>query len=107
MDPTLLQLALAAAGAGMATSFLLTPMKLVKCKMQVQMLVVHLTTALPSLLAILASVMRSAGVRGLWLGHTGMLIGETGGTAMWFMTKEFVVCILLARCTGGINVEAE
>ncbi|KAG6876385.1 hypothetical protein C0992_013137 [Termitomyces sp. T32_za158] len=101
VDPTLPQLALAAAGAGMATSFLLTPIELVKCKMQVQMLVARPAgagaAALPGPLAVLAGVVRDSGVRGLWLGHTGTLIRETGGTAAWFTTKEFVARLLLAR----------
>ncbi|KAG6889640.1 hypothetical protein C0995_015755 [Termitomyces sp. Mi166 len=99
VDPTLPQLALAAAGAGMATSFLLTPIELVKCKMQVQMLVTPAasTTALPGPLTVLKSVVRDTGLRGLWLGHTGTLIRETGGTAAWFSTKEFVARLLLAR----------
>ncbi|KAF5390014.1 hypothetical protein D9757_003808 [Collybiopsis confluens] len=96
------QLAIAAAGAGAITSFLLTPIELVKCKMQVQMLVSPLTTssipqALPGPIAVLTSALRDSGFRGLWLGHTGTLIRETGGTAAWFATKEYVASLLLAR----------
>ncbi|PPQ84574.1 hypothetical protein CVT26_004041 [Gymnopilus dilepis] len=105
----LYHLALAAAGAGAITSFLLTPIELVKCKMQVQMLAPsaqashlsphtpHTPHALPGLLSVLASVVRTTGLRGLWLGHTGTLIRETGGTAAWFGTKEYVASLLLAR----------
>ncbi|KAG6906758.1 hypothetical protein DXG01_012261 [Tephrocybe rancida] len=114
IQPTLPQLALAAAGAGMFTSFLLcvflhfslplmlrhgcsTPIELVKCKMQVQMLVASPTAALPGPFAVLGSVVRSTGVRGLWLGHTGTMIRETGGTAAWFSTKEAVGRVLVSR----------
>ena len=126
------QLTLAAAGAGTITSFVLyvflhttrsmrcandfttrTPIELVKCKMQVQMLVappassavaagVLLTPASPALqnlrgpLAILRDAIRVDGVRGLWLGHTGTLIRETGGSAAWFGTKE-LICKFLRR----------
>ncbi|GLB39255.1 putative mitochondrial carrier (TC 2.A.29) family protein [Lyophyllum shimeji] len=98
-DPTMPQLALAAAGAGMFTSFLLTPIELVKCKMQVQMLVTPTSAAaeLPGPISVLVSVIRSSGLRGLWRGHTGTLIRETGGTAAWFSTKEFVARLLIAR----------
>ncbi|KAG5644357.1 hypothetical protein DXG03_008654 [Asterophora parasitica] len=98
-DPSLPQLALAAAGAGMVTSFLLTPIELVKCKMQVQMLVTPspATASLPGPISVLASVVRGTGLRGLWLGHTGTLIRETGGTAAWFSTKEFIARLLVAR----------
>jgi len=99
LEPTLPQLALAAAGAGMFTSFLLTPIELVKCKMQVQMLVTPAaaTRNLPGPITVLMSVIRSTGLRGLWLGHTGTLIRETGGTAAWFSTKEFVGRLLIAH----------
>lgn len=103
------QLALAAAGAGTITSFVLTPIELVKCKMQVQMLITPsstvtgaaaVTTAsireLPGPFAVLRDVIRTSGVRGLWLGQAGTLIRETGGSAAWFGTKE-LVCKLLRR----------
>ncbi|KAJ7771685.1 mitochondrial carrier domain-containing protein [Mycena metata] len=100
---TMPQIALAAAGAGAITSFLLTPIELVKCKMQVQMLVAPVLSAsgvsqpLPGPIAVFTSVLRDSGVRGLWLGHTGTFIRETGGTAAWFTTKEFVASLLVAR----------
>ncbi|THH13296.1 hypothetical protein EW146_g6903 [Bondarzewia mesenterica] len=115
------QLAIAAGGAGAITSFLLTPIELVKCKMQVQMLIspsnisaspaaTELAAAaglspsaaaslrtLPGPLAIISNTFRTAGLRGFWLGHTGTLIRETGGSAAWFSTKEFVASLLLSR----------
>lgn len=98
------QLTLAAAGAGAVTSFLLTPIELVKCKMQVQMLVapVALSTggmqaSLPGPISVLTSVIRNTGFRGLWLGHTGTVIRETGGGAAWFGTKEYVASLLVKR----------
>ncbi|KAJ6590528.1 mitochondrial carrier domain-containing protein [Mycena vulgaris] len=97
------QIALAGAGAGAITSFLLTPIELVKCKMQVQMLVppnLSSPVSSPQLLgpiSVLMSVIRNTGVRGLWLGHTGTFIRETGGTAAWFTTKEVVASLLVAR----------
>ncbi|KAG7091959.1 hypothetical protein E1B28_008348 [Marasmius oreades] len=88
----------AAAGAGAATSFALTPIELVKCKMQVQMLVSTKSSGpLPGPIAVLTSVIRTTGLRGLWLGQTGTLIRETGGTAAWFGTKEFLATKLLQR----------
>ncbi|KAJ7273183.1 mitochondrial carrier domain-containing protein [Mycena rebaudengoi] len=95
------QLALAGAGAGAITSFLLTPIELVKCKMQVQMLVAPSATSvprrLPGPISVFMSVLRSTGVSGLWLGHTGTFIRETGGGAAWFATKEMVASLLVAR----------
>jgi mitochondrial ornithine carrier protein len=110
------QLALAAAGAGFVTSFFLcvtitsirnrsfkdkyprTPIELVKCKMQVQMLVAPAgPAALPGPLSVLATVVRNDGLRGLWLGQTATLVRETGGTAAWLGTKEIVGRLLSAR----------
>ncbi|KAJ7437379.1 mitochondrial carrier domain-containing protein [Mycena galericulata] len=98
------QIALAGAGAGAITSFLLTPIELVKCKMQVQMLVSPTLATLlsppPHLLgpiSVFMSVIHNTGIRGLWLGHTGTFIRETGGTAAWFTTKEVVASLIVAR----------
>jgi ornithine carrier protein len=46
-------------------------------------------------ISVLTSVVRKDGIRGLWLGHTGTFIRESGGSAAWFATKEFVASLLL------------
>ncbi|KAF8809406.1 mitochondrial carrier [Phlegmacium glaucopus] len=112
----LYHLALAAAGAGAITSFLLTPIELVKCKMQVQMLVAPPIGAevlggvhqkLPGPISVFVSVIRNTGLRGLWLGHTGTFIRETGGTAAWFGTKEYVASLLLARRSQHTSIDTQ
>ncbi|KZV84232.1 putative mitochondrial amino acid transporter ARG-13 [Exidia glandulosa HHB12029] len=108
------QLAFAGAAAGSITSFFLTPIELVKCKMQVQMLVAESSAAaaaervvprsfatMPGPLSVLASTFRSTGFRGLWLGQTGTFIRETGGGAAWFATNEFVKRLFIARRAGA------
>jgi len=50
----------------------------------------------PGPISILVSVVRKTGLQGLWLGHTGTFIRETGGTAAWFGIKEYVASLLLA-----------
>ncbi|KAF9235790.1 mitochondrial carrier domain-containing protein [Melanogaster broomeanus] len=129
---TISELGLAAAGAGFFTSFIMTPIELVKCKMQVQMLAAppkvpdfkttppsfvratafNVTRAtahqkpiivrprkLPGPLAIVSNIVRTSGLKGLWVGHVGTMIRETGGTAAWFASKEFIASLLLARRT--------
>ncbi|KII91204.1 hypothetical protein PLICRDRAFT_51379 [Plicaturopsis crispa FD-325 SS-3] len=138
-DLSIPQLGLAAGGAGLITSFILTPIELVKCKMQVQMLnapihppavssvlspsilspsVISASTitapmrlpqasrtqvansirqTLPGPFKIVASIIRTSGPRGLWLGHTGTMFRESGGTATWFALKETIASTLLAR----------
>jgi ornithine carrier protein len=51
----------------------------------------------PGPIALIRSIVDSYGVRGLWLGHTGTLVRETGGTAAWFVAKEWVARQLIAR----------
>lgn len=53
--------------------------------------------ALPGPLEIISNIFRQHGIRGFWLGQTGTLIRETGGSAAWFSTKEFVASLLIAR----------
>jgi len=93
-----------------------TPIELVKCKMQVQMLVAPPIGAealgtvhqkLPGPISVFVSVIRNTGLRGLWLGHTGTFIRETGGTAAWLSTKEYVASLLLARRSHHISTDTE
>jgi len=67
--------------------------------MQVQMLVTTPQNAisLPGPISVFMSVVRTQGIRGLWLGHTGTLIRETGGTAAWLGTKEYISSLLVAH----------
>ncbi|KAB5591232.1 Amino acid permease [Ceratobasidium theobromae] len=115
---TLDGIAIAGGGAGTVASFLLTPIELIKCKMQVQMIAAETriapvlatsggTTSVTAVLprpafnqlegpvSLIFSVIKSHGIRGLWYGHTGTLLRETGGGAAWFTTKE-AICRMLA-----------
>ncbi|PFH46336.1 hypothetical protein AMATHDRAFT_155552 [Amanita thiersii Skay4041] len=155
------QLAVAAGGAGSVTSFVITPVELVKCRMQVQMLnmpihmdppsarnysmaAVHVSNLIlparvvaappvgtivtatsrqrpmgssshspiasftrnqlagstwkpPGILSVTASIIRVRGLRGLWLGHTGTMLRDTGGSAVWFSVKEWAAARLQDR----------
>ncbi|KAJ5359861.1 hypothetical protein N7517_009052 [Penicillium concentricum] len=81
--------ALIACGAlsGSVTSLVLTPIELVKCRMQVPA-----ESALkPSgPMAIIAGIFRHEGLAGFWRGQMGTLIRETGGSAAWFGGYEGV-----------------
>lgn len=105
-----------------------TPIELVKCKMQVQMLTPETSVAVsspstsytapttlgaipvkknppPGPISVLMSVVRNTGFRGLWLGQTGTLIRETGGGAAWFACKEFVAKQLIKRRSRASGVD--
>lgn len=59
---------------------------------------------LPGVMDIIRTTVHDHGVRGLWLGHTGTLLRETGGTASWFAVKELLAVKLKARRLGeGIH----
>lgn len=52
---------------------------------------------LPGPLAIVAGIVRTSRLNGLWVGHVATMIRETGGTAAWFASKELFASLLLAR----------
>jgi mitochondrial ornithine carrier protein len=90
-------LLLAGAASGAFTSFLLTPIELIKCKMQVPLAPssvtsVHgyTTSKPPGPLQLMRLVFRSQGLLGFWHGQLGTLIRETGGSASWFGSYEGV-----------------
>ena len=62
---------------------------------------------LPGPISVLMSVIRNTGLRGLWLGHTGTFIRETGGTAAWFSTKEYVASLLVARRSHDTSTDTQ
>lgn len=92
--------ALVTAGAmsGGVTSIVLTPIELVKCRMQVPLQ----SSVDPSLgrsglsarsigpLAVIRDVHRREGLRGFWRGQLGTLFRETGGSAAWFGSYEMM-----------------
>ena len=76
--------------SGAFTSLLLTPIELVKCKMQVPAFTKELGYRAPGPLTLIASVFRHDGILGFWRGQLGTLIRETGGSAAWFGSYEGV-----------------
>ncbi|KAL2436730.1 Amino-acid transporter arg-13 [Exophiala dermatitidis] len=82
------------AASGAFTSLLLTPIELIKCKMQVptsaSSLASHKSARPPGPLALVRTVFRTQGILGFWHGQLGTLIRETGGSAAWFGSYEGV-----------------
>ncbi|KFY21795.1 hypothetical protein V493_07101 [Pseudogymnoascus sp. VKM F-4281 (FW-2241)] len=78
--------------AGAVTSLVLTPVELVKCKMQVPTSTSPdgLHTKHDTVSSIIRNVFRHQGLMGFWHGQMGTLIRETGGCAAWFGSKETV-----------------
>lgn len=86
---------LTGAFSGVFTSFVLTPIELVKCRIQVSTPagpgtgppVIH---APPRPVPVIRDIFRHEGLAGFWHGQMGTLIREAGGCAAWFGTKETV-----------------
>lgn len=74
--------------AGFMASFILTPIELVKCKLQVSNLAA--SKASPNMYtSIVKQVMKHDGFAGLWSGLSSTLVREVCGTAVWFGTYEY------------------
>lgn len=79
---------LTGAFSGAFTSLVLTPVELVKCKIQVPADAVGLGVRAPTVTSVIRDVWTHQGIRGFWNGQLGTLIRETGGCAAWFGSKE-------------------
>lgn len=109
--------ALVSAGAmsGGVTSLILTPIELVKCRMQVPLQSPldpslnqrgGLTSSPLSPFAVIADVYRREGLPGFWRGQLGTFLRETGGTAAWFGSYEAITLFFKKRLeasTGQTN----
>lgn len=91
---------LTGAWSGAFTSLVLTPVELVKCRIQVLGLGVSSSASRDSTLhspvRVVREVWRTEGLRAFWKGQLGTLIRETGGCAAWFGSKETVTSIFRA-----------
>ncbi|KAL6452822.1 LOW QUALITY PROTEIN: ORT1 Mitochondrial ornithine transporter 1 [Candida maltosa Xu316] len=74
--------------AGFMASFVLTPVELVKCQLQVSNLIDTKHTHTYG--SIVKSVLRNDGVSGLWKGLNSTIAREVIGTAIWFGTYEYM-----------------
>ncbi|KAG0663613.1 mitochondrial ornithine carrier protein [Monosporozyma unispora] len=86
--------------AGSFASFVLTPVELIKCKLQVANLenkipgaVQQTTKIIPTLM----NVLKTNGVTGLWQGQSSTFIRESFGGVAWFATYELVKSKLKER----------
>lgn len=83
---SLVRVCAAGAFSGFSASFVLTPVELVKCKLQVSN--VNSATANVSYMSIIRKILHNEGPIGLWHGLNLTLLREMGGTAVWFASYE-------------------
>ncbi|KAF6841115.1 amino-acid transporter arg-13 [Colletotrichum plurivorum] len=76
--------------SGFFTSYVLTPVELVKCKIQAPARADGSAPAQLRPLAVVRDIYRHNGIKGFWHGQMGTLIRESGGCAAWFGSKETV-----------------
>ncbi|CAI6283780.1 unnamed protein product [Periconia digitata] len=89
--------------AGAVTSVFLTPIELVKCKMQVPLEVGNVAIARPGILSVIGSIYRHQGIKGYWHGQMGTFIRETGGGAAWFGGYEGVKALFKKMNSASIG----
>ncbi|KAK5092081.1 mitochondrial ornithine carrier protein [Exophiala xenobiotica] len=93
-------LLLCGAASGATTSLALTPIELVKCKMQVPG-----TATQRSISSIIRSIFATQGLLGFWHGQLGTLIRETGGSAAWFGSYEATKILFRKYDTSIENID--
>ncbi|KAM5356009.1 hypothetical protein ACJ41O_002655 [Fusarium nematophilum] len=98
---------LTGAFSGAFTSFVLTPIELVKCKIQAPMLGDGSTGAPLRPIPVIKEVFRHEGLRGFWHGQLGTLIREAGGGSAWFGAKETVTKMFYQLKTKSATSETE
>ncbi|KAF2831414.1 mitochondrial carrier [Ophiobolus disseminans] len=91
--------------AGAITSLFLTPIELVKCKMQVPLETSSGVLSQPGILSVIASIHRHQGLLGYWHGQFGTFIRETGGGAAWFGGYEGMKMLFKKRNTTAKSDE--
>ena len=96
-DLTLLELSTAGAGAGAVVSFVLTPVELVKCRMQVQNSAngEHFRVFRGPLDVILQTVKQEGIIKGLFRGHVSTMCREIPGNFCFFGVYELTCKALI------------
>lgn len=79
--------------SGSCASFVLTPVELIKCKLQVA----NLDNSVPNgkqrttkIFPTISNVIKERGILGLWQGQSGTFIRESVGGVAWFATYELM-----------------
>lgn len=93
-DLSMPQLCTAGAISGAAVSFVLTPVELAKCQLQVN----HGNTRHHNgPFSLLAHTLKTKGITGLYKGHWGTLMREIAGGAAWFGVYELAIQQMLSK----------
>lgn len=97
--PTLVETCLAGGGAGVCATFVLTPVELIKCRLQTR----TYNGGSGGAVAAIRDALRTEGPRVLYKGFLGTLLREVPGTAAWFGMYEWT----LGQLTRGAAADDE
>ncbi|KAG1466821.1 hypothetical protein G6F56_004616 [Rhizopus delemar] len=100
------QLITAGAASGALASIILTPVELIKCKLQVQVGAAAVASSYQQFTGpfhVIQHVIRSHGITGFYRGFLATLLRETGGGAFWFGTYEFVCAQFVKKRQAETN----
>jgi hypothetical protein len=87
-DLSLLQLAFAGAGAGVFSPIFLTPVELVKCRLQVQNSASDGFRAYKGPIDVVVQTVKAEGLKGLYRGNVAMILREIPGNFCWYGVYE-------------------
>ncbi|KAJ3118828.1 hypothetical protein HK098_005827 [Nowakowskiella sp. JEL0407] len=98
-QPRMSDVVLAGLISGAGVSFVLTPIELVKCKLQVQDIGnLHLASSAVAKnrlyngpWSVVSHTLKEHGVLGMYRGHLGTFLREAGGGGAWFGVYEFLI----------------
>jgi hypothetical protein len=92
------ELVLCGIGTGVSVGAVLTPVELVKCRLQVQQSA-GAVQRYSSPMDVITQTLKSEGIRGMYRGHTSTLAREIPGNVAWFGTYDLVCNMLTPK--GG------
>eukprot|EP00299_Pterocystis_sp_00344_P007286 c2288_g1_i1.p1 GENE.c2288_g1_i1~~c2288_g1_i1.p1 ORF type:complete len:279 (-),score=17.69 c2288_g1_i1:230-1066(-) len=95
------ELVLCGIGTGVSVGFVLTPVELVKCRLQVQQSV-GAQQRYRNPMDVITQTLKSEGIIGMYRGHTSTLAREIPGNVAWFGMYD-LVCTLLTPKGGSKN----
>ncbi|KAJ3270874.1 hypothetical protein HDV01_007345 [Terramyces sp. JEL0728] len=98
------QLCFAGGLSGAVVSYVLTPVELLKCRLQMQDYLPELAAGGKrhrGALSLFRHIIRNEGVSGLYRGHTGTVLREVAGGAAWFGVYEMSVKKMIQMSPKG------
>lgn len=91
--------------SGIFAAFVLTPIELVKCNMQVQNTAAKGKALYSGPFDFISKTIRTSGIAGLWKGNVSCLLREIPGNMAWFGVYELVRTRMIQPALGIENLQ--